>query len=100
MSFSQRCLPAALLLAACALAAPAKADPAKPDPAKAEACAKTLRPEALAIYQDVAPETGPNSDLRSLLKSHTRELVLAGRVQKGIARTAAYAAYGCLKHLQ
>jgi hypothetical protein len=95
MSFFQRCLPAALLLAACALAAPAKADEAK-----AAACAKTLKPEAMTIYQDVAPKTGPNTDLRSLLTSHTRLLVIAGRVQRGTARSSAYAAYSCLKDLQ
>ena len=100
MPLSQYCLPAAFFLAACALTAPAKADAATPDPAKAEACAKTLPPEAMTIYQDVAPKTGPNTNLRSLLTSHTRLLVIAGRVQRGTARSSAYAAYACLKDLQ
>ncbi len=74
--------------------------PAEADQAAAQACAKGLPPEATAIYQDAAPYVSADTDLRSLLKTRVKALVLAGSVQRATARGSAVAAYGCLKDLK
>ena len=95
MSHASRSLWIVLALAGLGLAAPAEADQAG-----ASACARGLPPEARAIYQDAAPYVSPTTDMRSLLKSRVKALVMAGAVQRATAHGSAVAAYGCLKHLK
>ena len=97
MSRPSRGLLTAIALAGLSLAfVPA----ARADQAAAQACASHLPPEAMTIYQDAAPNVTPGTDLRSLLKTRVKALVLAGSVQRTTARGSAIAAYGCLKHLK
>ncbi|WP_419758455.1 hypothetical protein [Acidisoma sp.] len=78
------------------LAAPAQAE----DQAAALACSKSLPPEAMTIYQDSAPYVSPDTDMRSLLRTRVKALIMAGSVQRATARGSAIAAYGCLRHLK
>jgi hypothetical protein len=89
-----------IAVAALGLAAPAQTGRAWADQASAQACAKTLQPEAVTIYRDSAPEVTPGTDLRSLLKIRVKALVMAGRVQRATAHASAVSAYGCLKRLK
>jgi hypothetical protein len=77
-------------------AAPAEAA----DQAASLACARGLPPEAMTIYQDSAPYVSSGTDMRSLLKTRVKALIMAGSVQRATARGSAVAAYGCLKHLK
>jgi len=88
-----------MAVAGLALAAGVVPGPARADQAAASACAKTLPPEAMIIYQDAAPHVAPGTTMRSLLQSRVKALVLAGRVQRGTARRSAQTAYGCLKKI-
>ena len=91
---------AGLGLAGIVVAGVAISSPAKADQASAQACAKGLPPEAMAIYRDSAPYVAPDTDMRSLLKTRVKALILEGSVQRATARTFARAAYGCLKDLK
>jgi hypothetical protein len=95
MSHASRGLWIVIGCAALGLAAPAKADQAA-----AQACAKGLPPEAMTIYQDSAPYVSAGTDMRSLLKTRVKALILAGSVQRATAHGSAVAAYGCLKDLK
>jgi hypothetical protein len=77
----------------------AGATPALADPAAGEACAKTLSPPALKIYQAAAPDLKPDTDLASLVRAKTRPMVMAGDMNRATARPAAYAAAACLRSL-
>jgi hypothetical protein len=83
-----------------ALAGLSLAAPAQADQASAQACAKGLPPEAMTIFQDSAPYVTAGTDLRSLLQTRVKALVLDGSVQQDTARHSAVAAYGCLKDLK
>ncbi len=83
-----------LTLASFALAAPAFADPAS-----GEACAKTLTPPALMIYQAASPEMRPDTDMEKLLRRKTMPLVMLGDMNMATARPAAIAASTCLREL-
>ena len=95
MSHASRGLWTVMALTGLALAVPAHADQMA-----AQSCARGLPPEAVAIYRDSAPYVTPDTDLRSLLKTRVKALVLAGSVQRASARGSAMAAYGCLKDLK
>lgn len=95
MSISPRYLCPALALAAFAFTMPAEASQAG-----AQACAKTLAPEASSIYEAVAPEVTPATDLRSALRTKVKAMAVEGEVQPATARASAIAAYGCLKQLK
>jgi hypothetical protein len=95
MSYASRGLWIVIACAGLGLAAPAEADQAA-----AQACAKGLPPEAMTIYQDSAPYVSAGTDMRSLLKTRVKGLVMAGSVQPATARRSAVAAYGCLKDLK
>jgi hypothetical protein len=83
-----------------ALAGLGFAAPAKADQTAAQACANGLPPEAMTIYQDAAPHVTPNTDVRSLLTTRVKALIVAGSVRRETARGSAKAAYACLKELQ
>lgn len=87
------------LAAACGLLALLPFVPALASPAAASACAAKLSPESQIIYQATAPHVTAGADLRAILKSTTRSLVMSGRIQRDGARPAAIAAYPCLKQL-
>jgi hypothetical protein len=75
------------------------ASPALADPAAGEACAKTLSPPALKIYQAAAPDLKPDTDLATLLRAKTRPMVMSGDMTRSTARPAASAAAVCLRSL-
>ena len=54
----------------------------------------------MTIYRDSAPYVAPDTDMRSLLRTRVKALVMAGSVQRATAHGSAVAAYGCLKHLK
>jgi hypothetical protein len=87
-------------LAALALGAMGLAQSARADQASSQACAKTLPPESMTIYQAVAPQVTPGTDLLALMKSQVKTLVINGQVERASARSSAKAAYPCLKDLK
>ena len=95
MSHAPRGLWVAIALASLAFASAAQAGQVA-----AQACAKGLPPEAMTIYRDSAPYVAPDTDMRSLLRTRVKALVMAGSVQRATAHGSAVAAYGCLKHLK
>jgi len=76
------------------------ATPALADPGAAEACAKTLSPAALQIYQAAAPDMRPDSDMANVLRDKVLPLVMAGDMNRRTARVAATEASVCLRGLQ
>jgi hypothetical protein len=88
------------VLAALALGAVGLAQSARADQASSQACAKTLSPESMTIYQAVAPQVTPSTDLIALMKSQVTALVVNGQVERASARASAKAAYPCLKALK
>ncbi|MBW4022786.1 MAG: hypothetical protein HIU92_06530 [Proteobacteria bacterium] len=90
----------AIAVAAFAVAVSALSVPARANQATATSCAKSLAPEASAIYEAVAPEVTPSTDLRSALKTKVTAMAVEGEVQPATARASAIAAYGCLKRLK
>ncbi len=70
------------------------------DVSAARACAATLPLEAKAIYDAAAPEFPTAADPRSLVRIKAMDLVRAGTVQRGSARSSAMAAGECLKKLR
>jgi hypothetical protein len=73
--------------------------PAFADAASADACAKTLSPPSQMIYQATAPDIRQGVELKSVVTSHTRKLVMDGKIERSIARPSAVAAAACLKTL-
>ena len=67
------------------------------DAAAMNACAAKLSPDAKMIFDKTLPQVGPNSDLRTLLTSSARSLVMSGTIKRGDARQSATAAGECLK---
>ncbi len=61
------------------------------------ACAAALSPDARMIYDLVLPDYHPGDVLRDVVRSHTRSLVIAGRLARANARPAAEAAGMCIK---
>src|SRR5579875_2819517 len=91
---------AASIVIAIALASSAGGARAWADQASASACATTLPPEAMTISRAVAPHVTPDGDLRSLLRTKVKAMVVDGQVQRATARKSADAAYGCLNDLK
>ena len=87
-----RCLPAiaaaALLLTTASSLADRKA---------ADTCATKLSAEAKLIYAAVINEVKPGADLREVVRSKARSLVLSGKLSRSQARPSAEAAGACLK---
>lgn len=78
----------------CAFAGPAFADAAG-----AATCAAGLDADAKAIYDATAPSVAPGADLRALVTTQTKSLVMAGTIGRGGAKAAAEAAGACLAML-
>ncbi len=67
---------------------------------EAKACAASLSPAALQIYQASAPHVTPTSNLRDVVYQQARGLVTSGQMSRGEARANAPAAGECLQKLQ
>jgi hypothetical protein len=64
------------------------------------ACAGGLDAESKVIYDAVAPQVTPSTNLRDVVTSTTRSLVIKGEVQRSSAKTSAEAAGTCLEKLK
>ena len=87
---------AVTVLTASALPTPA----AFADQQQATACAGSLDAESKTIYDAVAPEVTASTNLRDVVTSSTRSLVMKGQVRRGTARAPAEAAGACLEKLK
>lgn len=65
-----------------------------------DACAASLSQPAQTIYQAVAPEFTPSADLRSIVRSKARRMVMSGKMSRSEAKAAATEAAPCLKKLK
>jgi hypothetical protein len=63
----------------------------------ADACATKLPKEPAAIYSNTVAQIAPGVNVRDLVVSVTRGMVLAGRLSRANARPAAEAAGSCLE---
>ena len=70
------------------------------DKAAAEACAKRLGADAKQIYDLVAPEVGSSTLIKDVVVEKVRPLVMAGKMSRDAATTAASSAGECLKLLK
>ena len=67
---------------------------------EADACANSLNTSARQIYSAAAPHVTPGSNLRDVVRQHTRNLVQSGVLSRSEARANAKAAGLCLQKLQ
>jgi hypothetical protein len=65
--------------------------------ASADACAAKLSPEAKQIYAASIGSVAPGADMKEVVRSKTRALVIGGKISRSAARPAAEAAGVCLK---
>lgn len=65
--------------------------------ASADACAARLSPPAKQIYAASIGSVAPGVDLKGLLRSKVRPMVMGGQLSRDQARPAAEAAGACLK---
>lgn len=70
------------------------------DPKKAQSCAGSLQPESKLIFEQSAADVSAGGDIKSILASKTRALVIGGKVTRSTARPSAEAAGECLKLLK
>jgi hypothetical protein len=70
------------------------------DQAAATKCRASLPDEPKLIYDKSAPLVTPSTDLKGVLRSQTRALVLAGKVSLSTAPDSAREAAQCLELLQ
>ena len=70
---------------------------AQADSTAMTACAAKLTPDAKVIFDKTLPQVTPSANLRDLLTSNTRSLVMAGTVKYASARASATAAGHCLQ---
>lgn len=73
--------------------------PALADAKQAQSCAGALAPESKTIYEASVADVKAGSDIKSVLESTTRSLVMGGKVARSSARSSAEAAGACLKML-
>jgi len=99
MSLNSITTPARLSLLALilALAAPGSASA---DAAAARACASTLSAEGRMMFEAAAAKVKPGSNLRDVLMSEVRGLVMSGKLSRDIAQKNGSAVGECLKKLQ
>lgn len=100
MRRSFRPLLRAAALAGLALTAGAALRPAAADQAAGSACAQKLSAHAQEIYAASAPDMTQDASIRDVLTTHTRALVMAGKVPLSDARPAATEAAACLRALR
>lgn len=71
---------------------------ARPVPgAGANACAAKLPKDARTIYDATLPKVTPGADLRDVVTNSTRDLAMAGSINRGSARQSATQAAQCLR---
>jgi hypothetical protein len=85
-----------VLLAVTAVAA-LLCSPAVANRSAADACAAKLQADAKLVYAAAIGAVAPGVDLREMVRSKTRALVIGGKLSRGQARPAAEAAGVCLK---
>jgi hypothetical protein len=88
---------AILLMATAVVTAPLLCAPAAANRAAADACAAKLPSAAKLVYAAAIGSVAPGIDLREMVRSKTRGLVIGGKLSRGQARPAAEAAGVCLK---
>jgi hypothetical protein len=87
----------AVLLAATAVAAPLLCVPALANRSAADTCATKLPADAKLVYAAAIGSVAPGIDLREMVRSKTRALVIGGKLSRGQARPAAEAVGTCLR---
>lgn len=70
------------------------------DAKQAQSCAASLSPESKTIYEASSADVSAGGDIKSVLESKTRSLVIDGKVARSNARPSAEAAGACLKFLK
>ena len=70
------------------------------DQASASACAGNLSKDGRMLYDKAAPSVTPSSDIREVLRSVARPLVMNGTLSRDAALAAAEPAGECLKLLK
>ena len=73
------------------------AAPSLASKASADACAAKLSPDAKQIYAASIGSVAPGIDMKEVVRSKTRALVIGGKLSRDAARPAAEAAGACLK---
>ncbi|HEY5305594.1 MAG TPA: hypothetical protein VIJ52_02850 [Pseudolabrys sp.] len=71
--------------------------PSFADRASADACATKLPANAQMVYAATIGSVTPTADLKSIVRSKTRSLVMDGKLKRAEAKDAATAAGDCLK---
>ena len=69
------------------------------DAASAATCAAGLSGDAKTIYDATAPNVTAGADIRALVTTQTKSLVMNGTIGRGGAKAAATAAGACLAML-
>jgi hypothetical protein len=90
----------ALLAVLAAGATLAAAGTAAANQAAGAACAQKLSAHAQEIYTASAPDMTKDASIRDVLTTHTRALVMSGKVPLADARPAATEAASCLRALR
>lgn len=88
---------APLLFVATVVALSFSAIAARADRTAADRCAARLPANAKLIYASVIGDVRPDANVRDIVRSKTRSLVISGKLSRGEARGAAEAAGACLK---
>jgi hypothetical protein len=88
---------APLLFAATTVALSFSVLTARADRAAADRCAAQLPANAKLIYASVIGDVKPDANVKDIVRSKTRSLVISGKLRRGEARGAAEAAGTCLK---
>ena len=70
------------------------------DAKQAQSCAASLSSESKTIYDASSADVSAGGDIKSVLESKTRSLVIDGKVARSNARPSAEAAGACLKFLK
>lgn len=70
------------------------------DVKQAQSCAGNLTPESKMIYDASAPDVSAGGEIKSIVESKTRSLVMGGKIARANARPSAEAAGACLKMLK
>lgn len=66
---------------------------------EADTCAAKLTPDGQKIYAATAPRIAPGVDLRTVITTEVRKLVMSGELSRDTAKKNAPAAGSCLQHL-
>lgn len=69
------------------------------DMAAGKACAESLDPKAKMVFEETAPKVTPGVDIKDVLRSAVRPMVMGGKLSRDDARAAAEAAGPCLQKI-